>query len=419
MRATEVLKSAGAHTIDSDTFTLEHKVEGGVRTEDRIYTDSVFQYITAASSIRNSTIAQIKSTSTTDSTPKNFFFVRRNGLGPLRVGSEKEAENFYNFYLDTADDYNTKFRIIMIVAIVLLIICDTILIPIVFSVHRTNDRVLAFFGWIPISEISELAAKCERYMQLYIEDHKEHKEYSLEASEEEIEHSHRTQNVDNSYLDSQNQEAVEGDSINPETSMQLDVSERIEVPPVNNFQTPGGQAATLNIPASSKRLGTAGNAGKSSIGSPNETSALKVSQAHSMQNSKAPLNKSGMGMSNMSARPEDARKTTLREEERRKEEEALDLEQANDRSQKLLNSRNNRRSSVVIQFVIIAALFGIYFLLDYLIVELNFLDDVKSTLAHLKLTSERMPIIRYLNAFALEEISEGNKTNVYYYSECK
>jgi hypothetical protein len=67
--------------------------------------------------------------------------------------------------------------------------------------------VLSLFGFIPLSEISELAAKCERYMQNYLEDHKEKKDYSFEASEEDIEPSNRSHGGENTYLEvSQNPE---------------------------------------------------------------------------------------------------------------------------------------------------------------------------------------------------------------------
>lgn len=415
MRATEVLNSKGASTVDSQSFTIESMIsDTTTSTESRIYTDSVFQYITAASSIRNSTISNIILTGTTDSTPKNFFFVRRNGLGPLREGSQAEALNFYNFYLKTADDYNTKFKIIMIVAILVIALSDMVLIPIVFSVHKTNDRVLAFFGYIPISEITELAAKCENYVQNYIEDHKQVKNYSFSDEEQEhLPHSQRTENAENSYLDSQQneeEEVVEGDSINPDTS-QLDVSEKIEVSPVQNFRqsTPNKQA-TLNVPNNAKRVNTGGKSDRREMTSGEQT-ALKSKQdmmmLSSQDNSKVALkNQSGINR-------DDLKRTTMKDEDKKKEEAEND-EAANDRSQKLLNSRNNRRTSVVIQFVVIAAIFGIYFLLDFVVIESNFLSNIRKTLAHLKLSAERMPNIRYLLAFTLEEIATGGNWNMLY-----
>jgi len=139
--------------------------------------------------------------------------------------------------------------------------------------------------------------------------------------------------------------------------------------------------------------------------------ASKSPSVQSPENSKMPLGARG-NMSKM----EDGRKATVKEEDRRKEEAEIE-EVALDRSTKLLNSRNNRRASVVIQFVILACFFGLYFLLDYVVVEIGFRNNIKKTLTHLKRTSERMPYIRYLNAFTQAYVSQnGNITSVYAYN---
>jgi hypothetical protein len=52
-------------------------------------------------------------------------------------------------------------------------ISQIILIPIVFSVHRTNNKVLSLFGNIPTIEIKELVAKCEKFMQKFSEERQE------------------------------------------------------------------------------------------------------------------------------------------------------------------------------------------------------------------------------------------------------
>ena len=132
----------------------------------------MFQYITAASSLTNSSLTSFSenltttSTSTTttttttstndsfvESTKKNFFFVRENGLFILRKGSEDIALTFYNFYYGITDDFENTFKIIMILGIIVLFFSQFVLIPIVFNVHKTNTKVLSLFGIIPVSEI--------------------------------------------------------------------------------------------------------------------------------------------------------------------------------------------------------------------------------------------------------------------------
>ena len=61
-------------------------------------------------------------------------------------------------------------RIIFIVGIVLLIIAMGILIPIIFSVQKTNTKVFSLFGIIPLQEIRILAEKCEKYLIKFMEE---------------------------------------------------------------------------------------------------------------------------------------------------------------------------------------------------------------------------------------------------------
>jgi hypothetical protein len=103
-----------------------------------------------------------------------------------------------------------------------------------------------------------------------------------------------------------------------------------------------------------------------------------------------------------------------KDEEKKKDEadlEAADL--AYIKSQKLLNSKDNRRSKVMVQFIGIAVVYFGYFLLDYLWLQKTFLKDTKSNLQHFDYSAKRMSDIRYLNAFTLEELAYGDNTKVY------
>jgi hypothetical protein len=121
-------------------------------------------------------MASFNLTDTIQDTQKNFFYVMFNGLRELRAGSEKIAERFYNFYTDEIKKYQTTFLVIMSMAMFCLVVSQIVLIPIVFQVHKTNNRVMSLFGIIPISEIRELASKCEKYMQRFLEDKSEKKD---------------------------------------------------------------------------------------------------------------------------------------------------------------------------------------------------------------------------------------------------
>lgn len=412
MKATELLKADGADTYDSQSIILQHQLETTTRTESRIYTDAVFQYITAASSLRNSSLTDINGTTSVPAV-KNFFFVRKNGLGPLRQGSEAEADNFYNYYLDKSDSYNTLFLVLMIVGLVLLVISELILIPIVFSVHKTNNRVLSLFGYIPSNEIDDLAAKCEEYMQNYLEDHKERRDYSFEASDEGNEQSQRPEHIESSYLEvSQNPDGEnENDQsqVSPDMSLQLDVSEQVKVSPTPLFKSDRGPN-NLKVPGNLNASKAGGSRLiNSTPGALNKSAAnLTASQQDKYFKNKEALR----------GDREDKGVVHQKDDEKKKDDADQEAELAYTKSQKLLNSKDNRRSKVMIQFIGIAILFSLYFFLNYLWIEKDFISNLKLNLQHLKFSAERMSQIRYLNAFTLEEIAEGDSANVYSFA-CK
>ena len=406
MKASEVISADGTTTFDSEYITLEHLQETRVPSLDsRIYTDAVFQYITAASALRNTTLTFLLN-GNSDTSVKNFYFVKKNGMGPLRAGSEAEADNFYNYYIRKTKTYNTIFLIIMIVGIVILVISEMILIPIVFSVHKTNNRVLSLFGYIPEDEIDELVAKCKEYMENYLDEHRDHRDYSFEGSEEEVEPSNRPDNVESEYLEvSQNQDVGEEENEAPDQSLQLDVSEKIKASPIPTKSEKIQDS--LKVPHHANSASTRG-ANKS----PLVSVTLSPEKSH-LTSGQEPLVRHRSGVRDREDR------NPAKEEDKKKEDADMEAERAFNKSQKLLNSKDNRRSKVMIQFIGIALLFFLYFLLDYLWIEKTFLANIKLNLQHLKLSASRMSEIRYLNAFALEEIAEANHDKVYTFASKK
>ena len=403
MKASEVISADGTTTFDSKYITLEHLQETGTASLDsRIYTDAVFQYITAASALRNTTLSLLTN-SNSETSVKNFYFLKKNGMGPLRAGSEAEAENFYNYYIRKTETYNTIFLIIMIVGIVILVISEMILIPIVFSVHKTNNRVLSLFGYIPEDEIDELVAKCKEYMESYLDEHKDQRDYSFDGSEEEVEPSNRPDNVESSYLEvSQNQDVGEDENEGPEQSAQLDVSEKIKASPIpikSDIQF------SLKVP---------NNASSAVTRTTTKSPLISVT----LSPEKSPMASDPL-VKNRSGIRDKEEKNVTKEEDKKREDADMEAERAFSKSQKLLNSKDNRRSKVMIQFIGIALLFFLYFLVDYLWVEKTFLTNIKLNLQHLKLSASRMSEIRYLNAFALEEIAEANHNSVYTFASKK
>lgn len=109
--------------------------------------------------------------------------MRENGLFVLRSGSEDIADDFYMFYKGMTDDFQTKFQVIMILGIIFLFLSQFVLIPKVFEVHKMNNKVISLFGMIPPDEIRGLAIKCENFMQGYLEDRAEKRDFENENEE--------------------------------------------------------------------------------------------------------------------------------------------------------------------------------------------------------------------------------------------
>lgn len=87
-----------------------------------------------------------------------------------------------------------------------------------------------------------------------------------------------------------------------------------------------------------------------------------------------------------------------------KDEDKKDNEQEefeNQRSEKLLNSKDNNRKLVICEFCIFALLFISYFLVDYSL-QSSFINNIKKSYDHLSLISQRSSLLKYSVVFTLE-----------------
>jgi hypothetical protein len=324
------------------------------------------------------------STSDLDSTNKNFFFVRRNGLGPLRLGSESQAKDFYDYSRSLTYSYESKFRIIMIVGLIILFLSQLILIPIVFSVQRMNNKVLSLFGYIPLNEISELASKCERFIQKYLEDYQDKRENSLEKSDPEIENSTRREHNENTYF-----EVNPNESMNPE-NIKLNISE--------------GEGLEAKVAQLNREL--ANQQGNLLLNSPNSEMPGKSQEMKPEEEDKSLLKPSNEN------KDAGKQKTTTKEEEKKNNDDDVDI--VNDRTQKLLNSKDNNKRGVVVQFIIVTSLFVLWFVINFVDITLV-LKRFRLSMDHLHLLIQRTPDVRYAFEFAFEELAENDLNKVYLY----
>ena len=62
--------------------------------------------------------------------------------------------------------------VILILAIVFISIASLVIIPIIFSVEKSNNKVISLFGLIPQNEIKYICEQCNSYYENYIEESK-------------------------------------------------------------------------------------------------------------------------------------------------------------------------------------------------------------------------------------------------------
>ena len=118
-------------------------------------------------------------------------------------------------------------------------------------------------------------------------------------------------------------------------------------------------------------------------------------------NSKKPEGDKKEGANN-AGKPGEKDKDGKDKVEEKKDENVEDFE--NQRTQKLMNSKDNNRKIVVFQFAFIAILFIIYFVVDF-ILEINYLSDVRQSYSHLRLISQRPSIVKYTVVFTIEQLA--------------
>jgi hypothetical protein len=121
---------------------------------------------------------QLTSTNQTNTFSKALFFVSKNGFEGLRLSVIKISDMFFNNAFDLLSSYDVIFRLLMILGVVVILILTVFLVPIVFSVHKTNNKVLSLFGNIHFPEIKGLITKCENYLENFLNEEKDPRDYA-------------------------------------------------------------------------------------------------------------------------------------------------------------------------------------------------------------------------------------------------
>jgi uncharacterized membrane protein len=283
----------------------------------------------------------------------------------------------------------------MIIACCILFLSQFILIPIVFSVHRTNNKVLSLFGFIPTPEITELAQKCERYIVSWLEERNEKRDWSFEKSQADMQASVQNKSMDAS----SGQIYTEVNVDDPSPGENLQNSMMMEGSGVDNKM----QNYQANGKPDPKALFKSGAPMGNSLAVPAPQFAKggKHGTIHSPSMSRASVDTPTRPLldQTMSGKKVEPKEMTEKEKEKNAEQE---LDVLNERAQKLLNAKDNNRRNVIFQFVIVTSIFICYFVAVY-IVQITFLKQVRACFDHLQLISSRAPNVKYAHAFAMEE----------------
>lgn len=99
---------------------------------------------------------------------KDFvFYVEENGIQALREGCQRRTQAFITYYASKTSEFVKYFLITSVIAFALIAIFQLFVMLRMFSVNRTNIKVVSLFGYIPPIEIKLLIDKCLHYLEQY------------------------------------------------------------------------------------------------------------------------------------------------------------------------------------------------------------------------------------------------------------
>lgn len=442
-----VMQNEIGATSAATTYNINYKIQGGqIKIQPTVLNDAMFQFITSASSVKNSSLASFNQTTSANSTDQNFYFVVSNGIDSLRVGCESESSQFYAYYTNQIQNQKLKFLIMMICGLGLLFIGVMLILPIVFSVQRTTNKVLSLFGYIPVNDIQDLAVKCEDFMSEYLGEGKHERESEDSDSQKNEDHgvsiskshqshfSHHSPKHNNPpsnahftptvHFSPRNSSKPDGSMINHANLSVHIESEGVEKKP-RNLQLSGDGFVEIptgnESPVVKKVLGfentspadgkTPQQANSSALGNSMGQSAIRLLEDPTLVKA---INSTETANGLITQVVETKKDQQKAEEAKQQANEALSPQDENeeenelqtDRSKKLLNSNGGNRWAVIIPFLLFTMAFMSYYAIDYSI-ESSFVGNVITLYQFMQLLSQRPAFLEYVNVFTQEELATG------------
>jgi len=411
------LELDGTSFVQSDIqpFTFELFIDEGVVLQKKLYLDGLYQYLTAIDQVRNASLdSLVNPQSSVDPAIKSFKYALRNGYGPLREGAEEMIDNFDKYHSQRKDYYDQTFMIILIVTEITIAIAAVISVPFGFAAFQTKDKIIALFGYIPISDIEFMIEKSERYKEEYlpveIAQHDEEDSYHHggNSAVNKINHnvSYQARSPDESQIRSSIDESEGPDLVNIDENIQVQQLSPLPLSTRGPITT-GYRQTTMDIASPRDPLMT--NSARYLLGNSHHQ---QMSERHLVPSPRSSSEDVVKGMiRRKSMFDNDEKRPPIVKEKTMKENREMDI----DKLPKYIRPEKGNKKAVIL-IVIAGTLFWVsIFIISYVFFEKWFLNQMEKMFSHITLNMGRTCHLTYLNGFIYEEIANPDITALYTY----
>jgi len=163
-------KTSGSLVIGNYAF-VDMLADGYLYWRTEVYNKFMWRSIVKMYQLNNSTLdSYLLPLTDPESMLAIFYYIKTNGLGSLRKGSEDIAGSFVTFYLERPQIFKKFFIITTLIAIGFIVTFQLFVTWKILSILNARINSLALFGYIPPPEIVTLLEQCQFYSEQYLYD---------------------------------------------------------------------------------------------------------------------------------------------------------------------------------------------------------------------------------------------------------
>ena len=163
-------KTSGVLVIGNYEF-VDMLEDGYIYKRTDVYNKFMWRSISKMYQLNNSTLNSLFLPLTAkDSMYSIFYYIKTNGLGNLRKGSEDIADSFVTFYLNRPEIFKKFFIITTLIAIGFIVAFQLFVTWRILAILNARINSLALFGYIPLPEIATHIEQCQFYTEQYLYD---------------------------------------------------------------------------------------------------------------------------------------------------------------------------------------------------------------------------------------------------------